>query len=109
MSDVVSGCLKVCMFVAIIVVIALAVKGPGLPDGTAYEMTNTTAPAKVRRVHAIPSSDVHVVYFKDAAADLCYALLQGRVLIESNWSYGFGNVVVVPCDKALWSQMDSVP
>lgn len=60
-------------------------------------------------VQEIPSDDVHVVYFRDSAAGLCYALLAGRVLLKPGWSRGFGNIVVVPCDKALWSQMDSVP
>lgn len=61
-------------------------------------------------IQEIPNDDVRIVYFRDSAAELCYALLQGTVPVPcegiiDSCSYSLGSVVVVPCDKALWSSI----
>lgn len=61
-------------------------------------------------IQEIPNDDVRIVYFRDSAAELCYALLLGTIpvpceAIIGSCSYSLGDVVVIPCDKALWSSI----
>ncbi len=56
-------------------------------------------------IQEIPNNDVGVVYFRDPATDLCYALLAGVVSLKPRYLQGFGNVVVVSCNKVMSSSV----
>jgi len=53
------------------------------------------------KVTTVNTNGVYVHYFADPTTELCFALLRGRVPTKHGSSYGFGNVVQVPCGKAL--------
>ncbi len=55
----------------------------------------------------IPNDNVHVVYFRDSATDLCYAFISGQVIFKPNREYWSTNIVVVPCDKAMENEDES--